>query len=60
MKDTAQKGFVGVIFPIVGTITSLLPQLEIWLRVASLIVGIAVGLASFVSIIRRWNKSDRK
>jgi hypothetical protein len=36
---------------------SLLPEVEQWLRIISLIVGIAVGLGSLIVIVRNWNKS---
>jgi hypothetical protein len=56
MRDTIAKGFLGVAAPAAGAITSLLPAVEVWLRILSLVVGIAVGVASFWSIVRRWNK----
>jgi hypothetical protein len=36
---------------------SLLPEVEQWLRIISLIVGIVVGLGSLIVIVRNWNKS---
>jgi hypothetical protein len=36
---------------------SLLPEVEAWLRIASLIVGITVGIASLVVLAKNWNKS---
>ena len=37
-------------------IFSLLPEIEQWLRLASLMVGIIVGIASLINIIRKWHK----
>lgn len=53
MRHTVTQGTVGLCSPIVGTLISLMPQIEAWLRITSLVVGIGVGVASFVSIIRR-------
>ena len=36
---------------------SMLPEVEAWLRIASLLVGIAVGLGSLAVIVRSWNKN---
>ena len=42
--DHATKAFVGVASPLLGVITSLQEQVEWSLRVASLCVGLAVGI----------------
>lgn len=47
------KGIVGCGSTLLGIITSNLDQIEAWLRVSSLCVGIAVGVATFISITRR-------
>jgi len=36
---------------------SMLPEVEAWLRIASLLVGIAVGVGSLAVIVRSWNKN---
>ena len=38
-----------------GVTVSLLPEIEAWLRVSSLLIGCAVGIASFVIILRKWD-----
>ena len=38
-----------------GVTVSLLPEIEAWLRIASLVIGCAVGVASFVVIVRKWD-----
>lgn len=38
-----------------GLTVSMLPEVEAWLRIASLIIGCAVGVASFVVIVRKWD-----
>ena len=44
---------LGMAAPVIGLITSMQEQFEYWLRVGSLIVGIAVGLASLYRIVRK-------
>jgi len=41
--DFAFKGFVGTLSPFLGIVTSFQEQIEWHLRIASLLVGIAVG-----------------
>jgi len=48
------KPFVGIASPMVGVITSYQEQLEWHLRVASLCVGLAVGVMSLVAMVRKW------
>lgn len=50
----------GVSFPTFGIVVSL-SALEQWLRILSLVVGIAVGIVSFASLIKHWrdNKKDK-
>jgi hypothetical protein len=48
---TIERGLVGVLATSAGTFVSLLPTVESWLRVASLVVGITVGLATLYSIL---------
>lgn len=54
--DYASKAIVGIITPMVGVITSLQEQVEWHLRIASLIVGLAVGIMSLVAMVRKWRK----
>lgn len=49
-------GFVGVGTPLFAVITSMQEQFEWGLRVASLLIGIVVGLLSAWSIARRIRK----
>ena len=54
--DYASKAIVGIASPMVGVITSLQEQVEWHLRIASLIVGLAVGIMSLVAMVRKWRK----
>jgi len=49
--DTATTGVIGFTAPIAAATISLDPALDLELRVASLIIGILVGLASFSKLI---------
>jgi len=49
--DTAATGMIGFTTPIAAAAISLDPMLDLELRVASLIIGILVGLASFCKLI---------
>lgn len=48
---------------IIGTVTSFasiavsLSDVEAWLRVLSLCIGCAVGIATFISIVRKWKQN---
>jgi hypothetical protein len=53
VKELAFRAFVGVSFPIMGAVTSWQEHFEWGLRVASLLVGLAVGIISLVAIIRK-------
>lgn len=47
------RGLVGGGTALFAFVVSHLDQLEAWLRIVSLIIGIAVGIASLIQIIRR-------
>jgi len=51
-KYTA-KAIVGIASPVVGVITSFQEQIEWHLRIASLLVGLAVGILSLVAMVRK-------
>ncbi|MCH7226659.1 hypothetical protein [Haloferula sp. A504] len=50
------KGVVGTASPVLGVITSFQEQIEWHLRIASLVVGLAVGLLSLVSLWKKLRK----
>jgi hypothetical protein len=54
--ELALKGMVGTVSPFLGVLTSFQEQIEWHLRVASLVIGLAVGLLSLVSIIRKLRR----
>ena len=52
--DYTAKAIVGIASPVIGVLTSFQEQVEWHLRIASLVVGLAVGLMSLVSMVRKW------
>lgn len=52
--DYTFKAIVGIASPVLGVVTSLQEQVEWTLRVASLCVGLAVGIMSLVPMVRKW------
>lgn len=51
--DYVSKAFIGMASPLVGLVTSYQEQIEWHLRAASLLVGLAVGIMSLVSMVRK-------
>jgi hypothetical protein len=49
----AAASFTGLVATATGLTVSLLPEIEAWLRIASLLVGIAVGVASLYAILNK-------
>ena len=44
---------IGMAAPVLGLVTSMQEQFEYWLRVGSLVVGIAVGVASLYRLLKK-------
>ena len=53
-------GFTGVLATSTSVGISLLPEIEQWLRISSLCIGILVGIGSLAIIIKNWIKSNTK
>ena len=45
----------GLIATASGLGVSMLPEIEAWLRILSLVIGCAVGVVSFLVIVRKWD-----
>jgi hypothetical protein len=54
--DYVSKAIVGIASPVLGVITSFQEQIEWHLRVASLFVGLAVGVMSLVAMARKLRR----
>ena len=51
------RGFFGMFGTGAGVGISLSQSIEVWLRIASLCVGLAIGIATLIQIIRNIRKS---
>ena len=51
--DYIFKAIIGIASPVLGVLTSFQEQIEWHLRVASLLVGLVVGIMSLVSMIKK-------
>jgi hypothetical protein len=51
--DYIFKAIVGIASPVIGVLTSMQHQIEWTLRVASLLVGLIVGVMSLISMIKK-------
>jgi hypothetical protein len=51
--DYIFKAIVGIASPVIGVLTSMQEQVEWTLRVASLLVGLIVGIMSLVSMVKK-------
>ena len=54
--DYVSKAVIGITSPLVGVVTSYQEQIEWHLRVGSLLVGLAVGILSLVSMIKKMRR----
>ena len=50
------KAIVGIASPVLGVVTSFQEQIEWHLRIASLLVGLAVGILSLVAMARKMRR----
>lgn len=54
--DYVAKAIVGIASPTVGVLTSFQEQIEWHLRVASLLVGLVVGVMSLTSMLKKMRR----
>ena len=57
--STTEKGVLGTVTSIGSSVVSMLPHLETTLRVAGLIIGICVGVATLISVIHDIKKKRK-
>lgn len=57
---TTEKGVIGSVTSIGSSVISMLPQLETTLRVAGLIIGICVGVATLISVLHDIAKKRKE
>ena len=54
--DYVRNAIIGTASPVLGVITSYQEQIEWHLRLASLLVGLMVGILSLVSMVRKLRR----
>ena len=54
--DYVSKAIIGMASPLLGLVTSYQEQIEWHLRVASLLVGLLVGIMSLVSMVKKMRR----
>ena len=54
--DFVRNAIIGTASPVLGVITSYQEQIEWHLRLASLVIGLAVGIMSLVAMVRKMRK----
>ena len=60
IDPVAKKGAIGMSATTVGLGISYMQQLEIAFRVLSLLVGLAIGIATFISILAKMKRDNRR
>lgn len=58
--STTEKGVIGTATSIGSSVFSMLPHLETTLRVAGLLIGILVGLATLISVLHDIAKKRKE
>jgi hypothetical protein len=54
--DYVSKAIIGMASPLLGLVTSYQEQIEWHLRIASLLVGLLIGILSLVSMVRKLRR----
>jgi len=57
---TTEKGVIGTATSIGSSFLSMLPHLETTLRVMGLIIGVAVGIATLISVLHDIQKKRKE
>jgi hypothetical protein len=58
--STVERGALGTFASIGSAAVSLVSQLEVYLRVAGLLVGLAVGVVTLISVLHDLRKKQQK
>ena len=58
--STVERGALGTFASIGSSVFSMLPHLETTLRVAGLIIGICVGVATLISVLHDIQKKRKE
>jgi hypothetical protein len=58
--STVERGALGTFASIGSAAVSLVSQLEVYLRVAGLLVGLAVGVVTLISVLHDLRRKQQK
>ena len=58
--STVERGALGTFASIGSAAVSLVSQLEVYLRVAGLMVGLAVGIVTLISVLHDLKKKQKQ
>jgi hypothetical protein len=58
--STVERGALGTFASIGSAAVSLVSQLEVYLRVAGLMVGLAVGVVTLISVLHDLRRKQQK
>ena len=58
--STVERGALGTFASIGSAAVSLVSQLEVYLRVAGLMVGLAVGIVTLISVLHDLRKKQKE
>ena len=58
--STTEKGVIGTVTSIGSSVLSMLPQLEAGLRIAGLLIGFCVGVATLISVLHDIAKKRKE
>jgi len=58
--STVERGALGTFASIGSAAVSLVSQLEVYLRVAGLLVGLAVGIVTLISVLHDLRKKQKE
>jgi hypothetical protein len=58
--STVERGALGTFASIGSAAVSLVSQLEVYLRVAGLMVGLAVGVVTLISVLHDLKKKQKQ
>jgi hypothetical protein len=56
--NSFNAGAAGMIATATSIGISMLPEIEAWLRIASLVVGILVGIGSLIVLYKNYKKNE--
>jgi hypothetical protein len=52
-NEVMLRGTIGTATSWLAVVASLLPNIEQWLRISSLLVGLSVGIVTLIQLVRR-------